>query len=145
MSDDFDDMFDNPAAAVAAKAESAPAPAKATATPVSTGLSAFPPVTIAAPSVGPVAMTNAHLSPDDPEMWMPIYRSGTSVDYKGQRYTISHVLISRGNLFVSLKDLEGVIPSEKIIVPLTRFSLRNSFGMPLIGAAVRGKQALLSN
>lgn len=54
---------------------------------------------------------------------MAIYRAGAQVRYKGKSFTISHVLISKGELFVSLRDMEGVVPHAKIDIPLTRLRL----------------------
>ena len=55
---------------------------------------------------------------------MAIYKKGTTVQYKGSNHTVTHVQISKGNLFVGMQDIEGVIPHEKVNVALTEFRLR---------------------
>jgi len=55
---------------------------------------------------------------------MAIYKRGATVQYKGSNHTVTHVQISKGNLFVGMQDVDGVIPHEKVIVPLTEFRMR---------------------
>ncbi len=55
---------------------------------------------------------------------MAIYKRGATVQYKGNNHTVTHVQISKGNLFVGMQDVDGVIPQEKVIVPLTEFRLQ---------------------
>ncbi|WP_143029147.1 hypothetical protein [Rhodoferax sp. OV413] len=107
MSDDFDDLFDAPASTVTAAptpaAASAPAPA---------------PVPATLPVPAPAAETPVRC------IWMAIYKRGATVQYKGNNHTVTHVQISKGNLFVGMQDIDGVIPHEKVSVPLTEFRLQ---------------------
>lgn len=93
MSDNFDDLFDAPASTSAA-------------TPAAT-------VTL---------KVKAPLS-EATKIWMPLFKPGSEVRYDNKPYTVSHVLISKGNLFVNLKEMEGAIPAEKVRVKLTEMTL----------------------
>lgn len=106
MSDDFDDLFDAPVTPRAAAPATTPATAPATSTAV----------TPAKPLV------KATLT-ESMSVWMPIFRPGAQVHYQSKPYTVSHVLISKGDLFVYLKEIEGVVPAEKVRVELTHFTL----------------------
>ena len=57
-------------------------------------------------------------------IWMAIYKRGATVQYKGNNHTVTHVQISKGNLFVGMQNVDGVIPHEKVSVPLTEFRLQ---------------------
>lgn len=56
-------------------------------------------------------------------MWIALYKPGTGVKFEGKPHTVSHVHISRKGLFVRLKEKDGVVPAEKVDVPLTRMVL----------------------
>ncbi len=45
------------------------------------------------------------------------------MQYEGEPHTVSHVHISRNGLFVRLKEKDGVVPAEKVNIPLTRMVL----------------------
>jgi hypothetical protein len=45
------------------------------------------------------------------------------VQYEGEHHTVNHVHISRNGLFVRLKNKDGIVPAEKVDVPLTRIAL----------------------
>ena len=100
MSDDFDDLFDTQVP------PSGPSESQAIA-PVKTPASASASSAVTAPAT----------------FWLPVYRPGMQVRYKDTKYTVSHVLISKGNLFVHVKELESAIPSEKVNVEWTKFTL----------------------
>lgn len=69
-------------------------------------------------------------------MWIALYKPGADVQYEGEHHTVSHVHISRKGLFVRLKEKDGVVPAEKVNIPLTRVVLPLGAYQPL--------QALLS-
>jgi hypothetical protein len=56
-------------------------------------------------------------------VWLALYKPGSAVQYEGERHTVNHVHISRNGLYVRLKDKEGIVPAEKVDVPLTRVAL----------------------
>ncbi|WP_295955588.1 hypothetical protein [Rhodoferax sp.] len=110
MSDDFDSLFDTPpTAAVPAAGVSSTAVAP----------------TLPAPSTPEVA-ASAEIVPEEdapPSVWIALYKPGADVQYEGEPHTVSHVHISRNGLFVRLKEKDGVVPAEKVNIPLTRMVL----------------------
>lgn len=76
------------------------------------------------PAIAPAPSANKAPEPVVRTTWMAIYKPGASVHYKGESHTVTHVLISKGELFVGLKDIEAVIPHEKVSVELTEFHLK---------------------
>ncbi|MDO8457740.1 MAG: hypothetical protein Q7T07_12630 [Burkholderiaceae bacterium] len=61
--------------------------------------------------------------PAAPSIRMQLFRSGARVTYQGELYTVSHVQLSKGQLLVHLHELASVVPSEKLSLELTRFTL----------------------
>lgn len=57
---------------------------------------------------------------------LPLYRPGTRVSYQGQYCTVSHVVISRGDLLVHLQEVGATVPAEKLQLALTRMVLQRS-------------------
>ena len=76
------------------------------------------------PAIAPAPSADKAPEPVDRTTWMAIYKPGASVRYKGENHTVTHVLISKGELFVGLRDVEGVVPHEKVSVELTEFRLK---------------------
>jgi hypothetical protein len=113
LSDDFDELFDAPAP-VAAPASAA----ASVAAPPPTSLASAP---APAPAPTPVAVRAPFLDPTT--VWMPLLKPGSEVRFQDKPYTLGHVLLSKGDLFVNLKEMEGAIPAEKIRVRLTQIDL----------------------
>lgn len=108
LSDDFDELFDSPASTPAAPATPLQVTAP-TAAPAPTAAQA--PVPVKAPFLDP------------PTLWMPLLKPGTEVRFQDKPYTVGHVLISKGDLFVNLREVEGAISAEKVRVRLTQINL----------------------
>ena len=64
-------------------------------------------------------------------MLIALYKSGADVQYQGEPHTVSHVQISKQGLFVRLKEINGVVPAEKVNVPLTRMALPTGAYQPV--------------
>jgi len=47
---------------------------------------------------------------------MPLFRPGTRVNYKGNLCTVSHVVLSRGELLVYLHETKGTVHSDKLLL-----------------------------
>jgi hypothetical protein len=123
LSDDFDALFDSPASPPAAPTTSAPAAAPAAEpAPAATIAPSAAPSTAPAAAALPVVAKAPFLDP--PTLWMPLLKPGTEVRFQDKPYTVGHVLISKGDLFVNLKEIEGAIPAEKIRVRLTQIDLK---------------------
>lgn len=60
---------------------------------------------------------------DPPTVWIPLLKPGTQVRYQDKPYTVGHVLISKGDLFVNMKEIEGAIPADKVRVKPTQIDL----------------------
>lgn len=104
LSDDFDELFDSPASTPAAPA-----------TPLQ--------VTAPAPTPAPAPVPVKPPFLDPPTLWMPLLKPGTEVRFQDKPYTVGHVLISKGDLFVNLREIEGAISAEKVRVRLTQINL----------------------
>jgi hypothetical protein len=57
---------------------------------------------------------------------LPLYRPGTQVVHQGQHQTVSHVIISRGDLTVHLQESGLTVPAEKVQLAPTRLVLQRS-------------------
>lgn len=55
---------------------------------------------------------------------LPLYRPGTRVSYQGQYCTVSHIVISRGDLLVHLQEVNASVPAEKLQLAPTRMVLQ---------------------
>ena len=70
-----------------------------------------------------------HSAPALPEptiVNMPLYRPGSRVSYRGQEYTVGHIIISRSILKVYLQELGDSVDSEKLQLPPTRLVLQRA-------------------
>ncbi len=64
-------------------------------------------------------------SANDPTIvHMPLFRAGTQVVYQGQYCTVSHVIVSRGELQVYLQEIGQTVNAEKVQLAPTRIVLR---------------------
>lgn len=71
-----------------------------------------------------------------PALYIALYKSGTDVQYEGERHTVSYVHISRKGLFIRLKDKDSVVPAEMVSIPLTRMVLPiGAYQAPLLHLA----------
>ncbi|HCY14686.1 MAG: hypothetical protein A2Z93_03325 [Curvibacter sp. GWA2_64_110] len=61
-----------------------------------------------------------------PTMEMPLFRPGLPVTYQGQRCTVSHVMLTRSQLFVHLYEIAGAVKAEEIHAEKTRLVLARS-------------------
>jgi hypothetical protein len=111
VSDDFDSLFDAPVT----PADTAPR---------STAAYAYQPT----PEPEPLPLANTE--PEKPFIWLPLYKAGMRVYYKDKPHTVSHVLISKGNLFVHLAEMEGAIPADMVQVEWTRLTVTFSERKP---------------
>ncbi|MBX9872901.1 MAG: hypothetical protein K2X75_12965 [Burkholderiaceae bacterium] len=69
----------------------------------------------------------APTAPEEPPVaHLPLYRPGTLVVYQGQTCTVSHVVVSRGELLVSLRETGVTAPAEKVQLAPTRILLQRS-------------------
>ena len=66
----------------------------------------------------------APASEDPPVAHLPLYRSGTLVIHQGQTCTVSHVVLSRGELLVNIKETGLSIPADKLQLTPTRLLLQ---------------------
>lgn len=76
---------------------------------------------------------SAHLQPleaaatdEPPVVHLPLYRPGTQVLYLGQVYTVGHVVVSRSDLMVNLRESGASVPAEKVQLAPTRLVLQRS-------------------
>ena len=75
---------------------------------------------------------SSYLQPSDaasadeepPVAHLPLYRPGTLVIHQGQTCTVGHVVISRGELLVNLKETGLSIPADKLQLAPTRLLLQ---------------------
>lgn len=49
-----------------------------------------------------------------PIIHLPLFRPGTRVNYKGQTCTVGHIVVSRSQLLVHLKEIDTQVDAEKI-------------------------------
>lgn len=68
----------------------------------------------------------APLGEEPPVVHLPLYRPGTLVVHKGQTCSVSHVVISRGELMVNLKETGMTVPAEKVQLSPSRILLQRS-------------------
>jgi hypothetical protein len=69
----------------------------------------------------------ASAGPEEPPVaHLPLYRPGTQVLHQGQYQTVSHVIISRGDLTVHLQESGLTVPAEKVQLAPTRLVLQRS-------------------
>ena len=61
---------------------------------------------------------------EPPVAHIPLYRPGTLVIHQGQTCTVSHVVISRGDLMVNIKETGLTIPADKLQLTPTRLLLQ---------------------
>lgn len=61
-----------------------------------------------------------------PVAHLPLYRPGTQVFYQGHHYTVGHVVISRSQLLVNLKESGHSVPAESVQLAPTRILLQRS-------------------
>ena len=61
-------------------------------------------------------------SPDNSCFRMPLFRPGTRVGYKGNLCTVSHVLISRGELLVYLQETKDTVNADKLSLEPSRLA-----------------------
>ena len=69
------------------------------------------------------------LAPDaqePPVAYLPIYHPGVSVVYQGQYCTVSHVVLSNGDLMVNLKESGATVSADKVQLAPTRILLQRS-------------------
>jgi len=57
---------------------------------------------------------------------LPLFRSGTRVSYQGNPCTVSHVMISRGQLLVHLHETGSAVHADQLVLEPTRLSTRRS-------------------
>jgi hypothetical protein len=62
--------------------------------------------------------------PDPTIVHLPLYRPGTLVSYQGQTCSISHVVISRSELKVYLRELGQAVDASKVHLSPTRLVLQ---------------------
>ena len=55
---------------------------------------------------------------------MPLFRPGTRVGYQGNLCTVSHVLISRGELLVYLHETKSTVNADKLFLEPSRLATR---------------------
>jgi hypothetical protein len=55
---------------------------------------------------------------------MPLFRPGTRVGYKGSLCTVSHVVLSHGELLVYLHETKGTVHADKLLLEPSRLSTR---------------------
>lgn len=55
---------------------------------------------------------------------LPLFRRGTLVSYQDQTCTVSHVVVSRYDLQVYLREVGQPVAAEKLQLPPTRLELR---------------------
>ena len=65
----------------------------------------------------------APASDDPPVAHLPLYRPGTLVIHQGQTCTVGHVVISRGELLVNLKETGLSVPADRLQLAPTRILL----------------------
>ncbi len=66
--------------------------------------------------------TPAH--PDPTIVHLPLYRPGTLVSYQGQTCSVSHVVVSRSDLKVYLRELGQAVDAAKVYLAPTRLVLQ---------------------
>jgi len=64
--------------------------------------------------------------PDTSSIRLPLFRPGTRVSHQGQPCTVSHVLISRGQLLVHLHETNSPVRPDQLFLEPTRLLLRRS-------------------
>jgi hypothetical protein len=76
--------------------------------------------------------TNASHSPlaatpeNPPSVRLRLFKPGMHVTYQGQACTVSHVVISRGQLLVNLQETGNAVDADKLQVEVTRILLQRS-------------------
>jgi hypothetical protein len=69
----------------------------------------------------------AFAGPDAPPVvHLPLYRPGTRVLHQGQPHTVSHVVISRGDLTLHLQESGLTVSADKVQLAPTRLVLQRS-------------------
>ena len=66
----------------------------------------------------------ASAAEEPPVAHLPLYRPGTLVIHQGQTCTVGHVVISRGELLVNLRETGLSIPADKLQLAPTRILLQ---------------------
>ncbi len=69
-------------------------------------------------------LDSASASVEPPVAHLPLYRPGTLVVHQGQTCSVSHVVISRGELLVNLRETGLSIPADKLQLAPTRIVLQ---------------------
>lgn len=52
-----------------------------------------------------------------------LFKRGTEVFYEGHSYTVDHITLSEGNLYVNLNGIDGRIRADKLFGTPTRLLL----------------------
>ncbi len=68
----------------------------------------------------------APASEEPPVAHLPLYRPGTLVIHQGQTCTVGHVVVSRGELLVNIRETGHTVPAEKLQLAPTRILLQRS-------------------
>ena len=63
---------------------------------------------------------------DTSSIRLPLFRPGTRVSYLGNPCTVSHVMISRGQLHVHLHETGSAVRADELVLAPTRLSTRRS-------------------
>ena len=61
-----------------------------------------------------------------PSVRLRLFRPGMRVTYQGQTCTVSHIVISRGQLQVNLQETGTAVDADRVQVETTRILLRRS-------------------
>lgn len=61
---------------------------------------------------------------EPPVAHLPLYRPGTLVTHHGQTCTVGHVVVSRSELLVYLKETGISVPAEQVQLAPTRILLQ---------------------
>lgn len=63
-------------------------------------------------------------APDRDCFHLPLFRQGTRVGYKGNLCTVSHVIVSQGELLVYLDEIKSAVHSDKLLLEPSRLTAR---------------------
>lgn len=61
--------------------------------------------------------------PETRSIRLPLFRSGSRVSYQGNLCTVSHVMLSRSQLFVHLHETSSPVRADLLYLEPTRVSL----------------------
>lgn len=78
------------------------------------------------PATAPTPPEDPGPAPKIPAMRMAVFHAGARVTYRGEVCTVNHVLLSKGRLYVSLDEVIGAVPAEKLRAELTHFTLERT-------------------